>query len=106
MGSSKVENNATVEKVEDTLKNLERYETNVKQMAENGRLQPLLTRLIQGTPQVGALLVSIMKTGSLAAREAMLKAPRDVSSNDSSTNMRASCHRWSMLAVNQARNES
>ncbi|OEL21789.1 U-box domain-containing protein 44 [Dichanthelium oligosanthes] len=109
MGSSKSENLAAVEKAENTLKNLEKYETNVKQMAENGRLQPLLTKLIEGTPQVqvamaeylgelalandikavvaeqvGALLVSIMKTGSLPAREATLKALREISSNESS----------------------
>jgi hypothetical protein len=34
--------------------------------------------------QVGALLVSIMKTGSLPAREATLKALREISSNESS----------------------
>ncbi|CAL4967817.1 unnamed protein product [Urochloa decumbens] len=109
MGSSKSENLVAVEKAENTLKNLEKYETNVKQMAENGRLQPLLTKLIEGTPQVqvamaeylgelalandvkvvvaeqvGALLVSIMKTGSLPAREATLKALREISSNESS----------------------
>nr|CAB3451618.1 unnamed protein product [Digitaria exilis] len=109
MGSSKSENLVAVEKAESTLRNLEKYETNVKQMAENGRLQPLLTRLIQGTPQVqvamaeylgelalandvkvvvaeqvGALLVSIIKTGSLPAREATLKALREISSNESS----------------------
>jgi hypothetical protein len=109
MGSSKAENNAAVEKAENTLKNLEKYETNVKQMAENGRLQPLLTKLLEGTAQVqlamaeylgelalasdvkvlvaeqvGALLVSIMKTGSLPAREATLKALREISSNDTS----------------------
>ncbi|CAD6248840.1 unnamed protein product [Miscanthus lutarioriparius] len=109
MASSKSENGVAVEKAENTLKNLEKYETNVKQMAENGRLQPLLTKLIEGTPevqvamaeylgelalandvkvvvaeQVGALLVSIMKTGSLPAREATLKALREISSNESS----------------------
>lgn len=142
MASSKSENGVAVEKAENTLKNLEKYETNVKQMAENGRLQPLLTKLIEGTvvsavnslvanlllvlpfflvlscyclqfagtpevqvamaeflgelalandvkvvvaEQVGALLVSIMKTGSsLPAREATLKALREISSNDSS----------------------
>ncbi|KAK8463635.1 hypothetical protein SEVIR_1G386400v4 [Setaria viridis] len=109
MGSSKSENLVAVEKAENTLKNLEKHETNVKQMAENGRLQPLLTKLIEGTPQVqvamaeylgelalandvkvvvaeqvGELLVSIMKTGSLPAREATLKALREISSNESS----------------------
>jgi hypothetical protein len=48
MASSKSENGVAVEKAENTLKNLDKYETNVKQMAENGRLQPLLTKLIQG----------------------------------------------------------
>lgn len=48
MASSKSENGVAVEKAENTLKNLETYETNVKQMAENGRLQPLLTKLIEG----------------------------------------------------------
>ncbi|KAJ1281769.1 hypothetical protein BS78_04G331200 [Paspalum vaginatum] len=110
MGSSKSENLVAVEKAENTLKNLEKYETNVKQMAENGRLQPLLTKLIQGTPQVqlamaeylgelalandvkvvvaeqvGALLVSIMKTGSPPAREATLKALREISSSNESS---------------------
>jgi hypothetical protein len=109
MGSSKSENLAAVEKAESTLRNLEKHETNVKQMAENGRLQPLLTKLVQGTPQVqvamaeylgelalandvkvvvaeqvGELLVSIIKTGSLPAREATLKALREISSNESS----------------------
>ncbi|KAL6591274.1 hypothetical protein ACP70R_049777 [Stipagrostis hirtigluma subsp. patula] len=110
MGSSKKsENTVAVEKAENTLKNLEKYETNVKQMAENGRLQPLLTKLIQGTAevqvamaeylgeltlandvkvvvaeQVGALLVSIMKSGSLPAREATLKALREISSSNES----------------------
>ncbi|RLN08862.1 U-box domain-containing protein 44-like [Panicum miliaceum] len=111
MGSSKSDNPAAVEKAESTLRNLERYDTNVKQMAENGRLQPLLTKLIHGTPQVqlamaeylgelalandvkvvvaeqaGALLVSIIKStaSSLPAREATLKALREISSNESS----------------------
>ncbi|KAI4974891.1 hypothetical protein ZWY2020_048498 [Hordeum vulgare] len=93
MGSSKSENMMAVEKAEKTLKNLEKYDTNIKQMVENGRLQPLLTKLLQvprelcvgqrreggGGEQVGTLLVSIIKTGGLPAREATL----------------ASCRRWS-----------
>ncbi|KAI4983473.1 hypothetical protein ZWY2020_023965 [Hordeum vulgare] len=107
MGSSKSENMMAVEKAEKTLKNLEKYDTNIKQMAENGRLQPLLTKLLQGGPevqvtmveylgelalandvkvvvaeQVGTLLVSIIKTGGLPAREATLKAMREMSSNE------------------------
>ncbi|CAM0910867.1 unnamed protein product [Alopecurus aequalis] len=109
MGSSKSENMMAVDKAEKTLKNLEKYDTNIKQMAENGRLQPLLTKLLQGGPevqvtmaeylgelalandvkvvvaeQVGTLLVSIIKTGGLPAREATLKALREMSSNESS----------------------
>ncbi|VAI52274.1 unnamed protein product [Triticum turgidum subsp. durum] len=107
MGSSKSENMMAVEKAEKTLRNLEKYDTNIKQMAENGRLQPLLTKLLQGGPevqvtmveylgelalandvkvvvaeQVGTLLVSIIKTGGLPAREATLKAMREMSSNE------------------------
>lgn len=49
MTSSKSENLLTVEKAEKTLENLEKCESNVRQMAENGRLQPLLTQILQGT---------------------------------------------------------
>lgn len=49
MASSKSENLVTVEMAENTLENLEKSETNVKQMAESGRLQPLLTLLLEGT---------------------------------------------------------
>lgn len=48
MSSSKSENVLTVEKAEKTLENLESCENNVRQMAENGRLQPLLTKLLEG----------------------------------------------------------
>ncbi|KAL6911199.1 hypothetical protein ACP4OV_000004 [Aristida adscensionis] len=111
MASSKSENAAAVDKAESTLKNLEKHESNVKQMAENGRLEPLLGRLLQGSgevqvamaehlaeltlandvkvvvaEQVGALLVSMMTTsgGGLPAREATLRALREVSSNEAS----------------------
>lgn len=46
MASSKSENISTVEKILD---NLEKSEENIKQMAENGRLQPLLTLLLEGS---------------------------------------------------------
>lgn len=49
MTSSKSENLLIVEKADKTLENLERNENNVRQMAENGRLQPLLTLLLEGT---------------------------------------------------------
>lgn len=49
MSSSKSENVLTVETAEKTLRNLEICKNNVLQMAENGRLQPLLTELLEGT---------------------------------------------------------
>lgn len=49
MSSSKSENVLTVETAEKTLKNLETCKNNVLQMAINGRLQPLLTQLLEGT---------------------------------------------------------
>lgn len=49
MTSSKSEDLLTVEKADKTLENLEKCESNVRQMAENGRLQPLLTQLLEGT---------------------------------------------------------
>lgn len=49
MASSKSENVVTVEKADKTLKNLEKCENNVKQMADYGKLQPLLTLILEGT---------------------------------------------------------
>ena len=49
MTSSKSENLSTVEKADKTLENLEKCENNVRQMAENGRLQPLLNQILEGT---------------------------------------------------------
>lgn len=49
MTSSKSDNILTVEKADKTLENLEKCENNVLQMAENGRLQPLLTQILEGT---------------------------------------------------------
>lgn len=48
MTTSKSENLLTVEKAEKTLENLQKCENNVRQMAENGRLQPLLTQILEG----------------------------------------------------------
>lgn len=48
MTSSKSENILTVEKAEKTLENLEKCDNNVRQMAENNRLQPLLTQILEG----------------------------------------------------------
>nr|CAD1821201.1 unnamed protein product [Ananas comosus var. bracteatus] len=107
MASSKSENISTVEKI---LNNLEKSEENIKQMAENGRLQPLLTLLLEaGSPErqlsmgsylgelvlandvklfvaqtVGSSLVNVMKSGSIQAKEAALKALNQISSNEAS----------------------
>ncbi|KAF3331915.1 U-box domain-containing protein 44-like protein [Carex littledalei] len=110
MASSKAENIVAIEHAESTLKNLEKCEANIKPMAENGRLMPLLKKLIEGTPEVqlsmieclselvlandtkatvaskvGPILIKIMQTGTLQAREATLKALREISSNEASS---------------------
>lgn len=48
MASSNSENLVTVENAEKTLENLEKCESNVRQMAENGRLRPLMGLLLEG----------------------------------------------------------
>ncbi|XP_006651652.2 U-box domain-containing protein 24 [Oryza brachyantha] len=112
MGSSKSESAVAVDKAESTLRNLDRFDANVKQMADNGRLQPLLTRLLHGEPetqvamadylgelalanddkatvaqQAGPLLVGMLGTGAVQAREATLKALREISSTDASAKL-------------------
>ncbi|KAK9270849.1 hypothetical protein L1049_026435 [Liquidambar formosana] len=109
MASSKSENVLTVEKADQTLENLEKCENNVRQMAENGRLQPLLTLLLEGPPEtklsmasylgelvlnndvkvfvartVGSSLINIMKSGNMQSREAALKALNQISSCEAS----------------------
>ncbi|KAM0042455.1 putative U box domain, armadillo-like helical, Zinc finger, RING/FYVE/PHD-type [Helianthus debilis subsp. tardiflorus] len=109
MTSSKSENLLTVEMADKTLENLEKNENNVRQMAENGRLQPLLTLILEGSPEtklsmasylgelalsndvkvlvartVGPSLINLMKSGNMESREAALKALNQVSSCDPS----------------------
>lgn len=48
MSTSKSENVLAVEMAEKTLENLESCENNILQMAENGRLRPLLVQLLEG----------------------------------------------------------
>ncbi|KAF4357892.1 hypothetical protein CsatB_026437 [Cannabis sativa] len=104
MTSSKSENLLTVEKADKTLENLEKCENNVRQMAENGRLQPLLTQILEGPPEtklsmanflgelvlnndvkvlvartVGSSLINLMKSGNMQSREASLKALNQIS---------------------------
>lgn len=103
--SSSSENVLTVERADKTLENLEKCENNVRQMAENGRLQPLLTLLLKGPPEtqipmasflgelvlnnemkvlvartVGSSLINLMRIGNMEAREASLKALNQISS--------------------------
>ncbi|KAM3255240.1 hypothetical protein ACQJBY_048547 [Aegilops geniculata] len=107
LSSSKIENLFTVNRADKTLVNLESCEKNVRQMAENGRLQPLLRLLLEGSADTqlsmaayvgelvltndvkvfvaqtaGSALVNIMKSGNREAREAALKALNQISSYD------------------------
>uniref|UniRef100_A0A5B7BXY1 RING-type E3 ubiquitin transferase n=1 Tax=Davidia involucrata TaxID=16924 RepID=A0A5B7BXY1_DAVIN len=109
MTSSKSENLLTVENADKTLENLEKCENNVRQMAENGRLKPLLTLLLEGPPEtklsmasylgelvlnndvkvfvartVGSSLINIMRSGNMQSREAALKALNQISSCEAS----------------------
>ncbi|KAI3706137.1 hypothetical protein L1987_76395 [Smallanthus sonchifolius] len=89
MTSSKSENLLIVEKADKVLENLEKNENNVRQMAENGRLQPLLTLLLEGIPvfvarTVGSSLIDLMKANDMESLEAALKALNQVSSCESS----------------------
>ena len=59
--SSTSENLVIVQKAEETLKHLEDNVENVKQMAENGRLQPLLKHLVEGNFLVLLILKSIFQ---------------------------------------------
>lgn len=112
MTSSNSENVLTVEKAEKTLENLEKCESNVRQMAENGRLQPLLMMLLKGPPEsklsmaaflgdlvlsndvkvyvariVGSSLINIMQSGNMQSREAGLKALNQISSYEVSAKL-------------------
>lgn len=109
MTTSKSDNILTVENAEKTLENLEKFENNVRQMAENGRLQPLLTQIREGPPEtklsmsnflgelvldndikvlvaksVGSSLINILRTGNMQSREAALKALNQISSCEAS----------------------
>jgi 3-dehydroquinate dehydratase len=61
MTSSKSDDILTVEKADKTLENLEKCENNVLQMAENGRLRPLLTQILEGTCTFFYLYTSFAK---------------------------------------------
>uniref|UniRef100_A0A1J3EMM3 RING-type E3 ubiquitin transferase n=1 Tax=Noccaea caerulescens TaxID=107243 RepID=A0A1J3EMM3_NOCCA len=107
--SSKSENVSTVEKADRTLANLERSEENVREMATNGRLQPLLAKLLEGSPEtkismasylgvlalnndvkvvvaqtVGSSLIELMRSRDMRQREAALGALNNISSFEGS----------------------
>ncbi|KAL5989735.1 hypothetical protein ACLOJK_010629 [Asimina triloba] len=100
MTSSKSENVLAVEKAEKLWRTL-------RNMAEIGRLQPLLALLLEGSPEtkltmashlgdlvmssdvkvfvarmVGPSLIDVMRSGNMHAREASLKALNQISSSD------------------------
>ncbi|KAK8945652.1 U-box domain-containing protein 44 [Platanthera guangdongensis] len=107
--SSKTESVSTVEKAEKILENLEKDKKSVRLMAENGRLRPLLTQLLEGSAEIqlsmaaylgelvlsndvktfvaqtaGSALVDVMSSGSMQSREAALKALNQISSHEAS----------------------
>ncbi|XP_006664489.1 U-box domain-containing protein 44-like [Oryza brachyantha] len=106
---SKAQNPALAEEAEMTLENLERCEKNVLQMAENGRLEPLLNLLSEGSPErqlriasslekivlsndlknlvaqrVGLLFAGVVENGTLQAKEVAFKVLDHISSNTES----------------------
>ncbi|XP_073140116.1 U-box domain-containing protein 44-like [Henckelia pumila] len=110
LASSDSENVLTVENAERTLENLEKCENNVRQMADNGRLQPLLTLLLEGSQETklsmaallgelvlnndlkvyvartaGFSLINLMMSTSMQAREPALKALNQISSDEASS---------------------
>lgn len=109
IASSKSENPVTIKKADKILNNLAQCENNVRQMAESGRLEPLLKVLLEGPPErklsmaeflgdlalnndvkvhvaqtVGSSLVNLTRNGDIRAREASLKALNQISSYDAS----------------------
>ncbi|EEC78798.1 hypothetical protein EE612_058880 [Oryza sativa] len=106
---SKSQNPALAEEAEMTLENLEKCEKNVLQMAENGRLEPLLNLLIEGSPEkqlriasslekivlsndlknlvaqrVGLLFAGVVENGTLPAKEVAFKVLDHISTNTES----------------------
>ncbi|KAL3695517.1 hypothetical protein R1sor_009593 [Riccia sorocarpa] len=67
MTSSHSDNVVAVQKAEMTLENLENIDQNVRQMAESGRIQPLLRRLLDGSEDVRYEMASDLATIPLTA---------------------------------------
>ncbi|XP_062199999.1 U-box domain-containing protein 44-like [Phragmites australis] len=106
VAGSKANDPTVAEKAEQTLDNLDRCEKNAVQMAENGRLEPLLNLLIEGSPEkqllmasslekivlsndlkilvakrVGSLFAGVVEKGSLEAKEVAFKVLEHISAN-------------------------
>ncbi|KAG6550122.1 hypothetical protein Mapa_008078 [Marchantia paleacea] len=74
MTSSNSDNVVAVQKAEMALENLERIDQNVRQMAESGRIQPLLRRLIDGPEDVRYEMASDLATIPLTTEVKQLVA--------------------------------
>ncbi|KAL2610273.1 hypothetical protein R1flu_028846 [Riccia fluitans] len=74
MTSSNSDNLVAVEKAEMTLENLEKIDQNVRQMAESGRIQPLLRRLLSGPEDVRYEMASDLATIPLTSEVKQLVA--------------------------------
>ncbi|XP_002964462.2 U-box domain-containing protein 43 [Selaginella moellendorffii] len=108
MTSSKSENVLSAQRADDTLNNLEMCDANVRQMAENGRLKPLITRLLEGPDELriqmasyiadialnsegkerlaesgSNVLIEMLESNKAGYREVSLKALRALSTLDS-----------------------
>ncbi|KAK1356797.1 hypothetical protein POM88_050053 [Heracleum sosnowskyi] len=86
MTSSKSENLLTIEKAEKTLENLERCESNVRQMADYGKLQPLLTLLLGGIGCIigknGSIINEIRKRTKADVRISKVDKPKCADDDD------------------------
>ncbi|KAG2257227.1 hypothetical protein Bca4012_094401 [Brassica carinata] len=110
--SSNSVNVSIVDKADRTLENMERSEEVVRQMASYGRLQPLLGKILKGSPEtklsmttflgelslnndtkvyvaqtVGSSLVDLMRSGDMPQREAALRALNNISSYEGSAKL-------------------
>ncbi|CAN6896439.1 unnamed protein product [Brassica oleracea] len=110
--SSNSVNVSIVDKAERTLENMERSEEVVRQMASYGRLQPLLGKILEGSPEtklsmttflgelslnndtkvyvaqtVGSSLIDLMRSGDMPQREAALRALNNISSYEGSAKL-------------------
>ncbi|CAL5082748.1 unnamed protein product [Urochloa decumbens] len=124
-------NPTIAEKAEKTLQNLDKCEKNAVQMAENGRLEPLLNLLIEGSPEkqlliasslekivlsndlkilvaqrVGSLFAGVVEKGNLEAKEVAFKVLEHISTNAESAKVLIEEHvllpLFRVLSINRA----